>query len=150
MDSLIAAHPALGPHPRPFLPSASGQTNFLLRGYACVDILRAFALGDRRTFFDFTDPQPFPTFNLLDDVLVSSDSEFMTISPQLFLFAARMCNLAMDEKEGLVAPVELRARAEALETEIVEWQPVNSARAHEDPIRTLKSFTTREMWRYVS
>ncbi|ORY80657.1 fungal-specific transcription factor domain-domain-containing protein [Leucosporidium creatinivorum] len=151
LDSLVAAHPSLGPHPRPFLLGASGQTNFLLRGYACIDILRSFTLGDRRTFFDFSAPQPFPSFTLLDDVVVGSEAEFMLgVSPQLFLFAARMSSLAMDEEEGLVAPVELQARAEALETEIAGWQPADSAaRANEDPLRALEAFKTREMWRHA-
>lgn len=152
--------------PRPYLPSGSGQLNFLLRGLSCMDTLRALALGDRRTFFDLSTTvlpngatdRPLTTFELLPGVLVREGDEFFGgVAPFLVFKAAEICETAMDVKEGLIGTVELKRRAELLESELREWvgpkvTVLLQVEEEEETCdkRRMEVEKAREMWREVS
>ncbi|ORY92852.1 fungal-specific transcription factor domain-domain-containing protein [Leucosporidium creatinivorum] len=149
INALIVSHPQLGPHPIPFIPGAPGHLNYILQGFFVMDVLRSLALP-RRTLFDISSSASLPAFTLIGDVTIDKDKEFMKgVKPMLFLFAGRMCNLAMDEKEGLMAPAEVVARAEVLEREIIEWQPSKDQSEERSAEDELECFATQEMWRHA-
>ncbi|ORY92847.1 hypothetical protein BCR35DRAFT_298426 [Leucosporidium creatinivorum] len=147
VDALVTAHPQLGPHPIPFIAGAPGQVNFLLYGFFALDALRALAFG-RRTFFDVPSSGSLPPFTFVGDVTITMDRDILRgVTPHFFFFAARICNLAMDEKEGLLGSVQSRAAAEKLEKEIIEWQPKLPMSKERSPSEELERFGTQEMWR---
>lgn len=144
----------LGPRPPNFVEGASAQINYVLRTYAFIDCIVALTL-DRRCIFDLSAPEPFPSFLLAEGVTIDSDSEFMRgIHPRLCVYMARICDLAADEREGVIAPRDLRIRAEALEREIIDWQPpmaphVMGEVMGDESVKAFEGFATREMWREV-
>lgn len=107
---------------------------------------------DTRPLFDFTVSDPFPTFEILDNVRVNGAGELVRgVFPPILLFIARISNLSSDEKEGVRSAEEVRRLGEALEQEIIDWQPSPAAQLEtEDSLEELEAFSTREMWRHVS
>lgn len=149
IDALVVAHPQLGPHPIPFIAGAPGQVNFLLYGFFALDALRALAYG-RRTFFDVPSSGSLPAFTYVGNVTITMDRDILRgVTPHFFSFAARICNLALDEKEGLLGSVQARSAAEKLEKEIIEWQPKGLVTAERSAAEELERFGTQEMWRQV-
>ncbi|ORY92871.1 fungal-specific transcription factor domain-domain-containing protein [Leucosporidium creatinivorum] len=114
-----------------------------------MDILRCLALT-RRTLFDISSSASLPAFTLIGDVTIDQDKEFMRgVTPRFLFFIGRMCNLAMDEKEGLMTPAEVVACAEVLEREIIEWQPNKDQSEEHSAEDELERFATQEMWRHA-
>lgn len=145
MDALIVSHPQLGPHPIPFIAGASGQVNFLLYGFFALDALRALAFG-RRTLFDVPSSGSLPAFTFVGDVTITMDRDILRgVTPHFFSFAARICNLTMDEKDGMLGSTA----AEKLEKEIMNWQPKGLATDERSAEEELERFGTQEMWRQV-
>lgn len=143
---------ALGPRPRPYSNAMHGVLNFLLRGHAYRDVMRALALGNRTTLFDFSPPltggSPLPTFTVFGDITIEGDSTFMDGLPaSMVVFLAEICNLK--QHQDVLEKVELRRRAEELERRIVEWEPLEKALVGAR-FEELDSITTKEMWRCVS
>jgi hypothetical protein len=149
MDALVVSHPQLGPQPIPYIHGAPGQVNFLLYGFFALDALRALAFG-RRTLFDIPSSGSLPSFNFVGDVTITMDRDILRgVTPHFFSFAARICNLAMDLKEGRLGSAPARTAAEKLEKEIVEWQPKGLLTTERSVEEELERFGTQEMWRQV-
>lgn len=149
MDALVISHPQLGPHPIPFIAGAPGQVNFLLYGFFALDALRALAFG-RRTLFDIPPSASLPAFTLVGEVTITMDRDILRgVTPHFFLFAARICNLFMDEKEGMMGSVQVRVAAEKMEKEIMNWQPKGPVTEERSVAEEQERIGTQEMWRQV-
>lgn len=165
---------ALGPRPSLDLDALSKPSQVMLRCFAYTDVLRCFAMGDRRTVFNLkgvpgeSEHADDSTTIITDPVATSStlcqakgaNASAVTHSPWglpegLMLSFAAIANLAKDIEELEPTPFEYdwRPRRNTIEAHIRAWRATTERAAtgtgEDDSVKAMDSMITSEMWRHV-